>query len=93
MVTADKPETLEMLRRDSDQLSKALQDAGLDMQSGDLNYNLKGQEDGNKQEHVASGNTGGEEVEDDTLESETLDTALAAHEMGVLHNGRIDVRA
>jgi hypothetical protein len=92
-VTADKPETLDMLRRDSDQLSKALQDAGLDMQSGDLNYNLKGQEDGNKQEQIASGSTGGEEVEDDTLETEIMDTAMAAHEMGVLHNGRIDVRA
>ena len=92
MVTADKPETLEMLRRDSDQLSKALQDAGLDMQSGDLNYNLKGQDEG-KQEQVASGNTGGEEVEDDTLETEAMDTALAAHEMGILHNGRVDVRA
>tara|TARA_R110002049_G_scaffold117463_1_gene270949 strand:+ start:2590 stop:4326 length:1737 start_codon:yes stop_codon:yes gene_type:complete len=92
MVTADKPETLEMLRRDSDQLSKALQDAGLDMQSGDLNYNLKGQDDGNKQQ-LASGKTGGEEVEDDTLESDVMETAVAAHEMGVLHNGRVDVRA
>ncbi len=93
MVSADKPETLEMLRRDSDQLSKALQDAGLDMQSGDLNYNLKGQDDGSKQQNVASGKTGGEEVEDDTLASDVMETAVAAHEMGVLHNGRIDVRA
>jgi len=82
-----------MLRRDSDQLSKALQDAGLDMQSGDLNYNLKGQDDGNKQQQLASGKTGGEEVEDDTLESDVMETAVAAHEMGVLHNGRVDVRA
>ena len=91
-VTADKPETLEMLRRDSDQLSKALQDAGLDMQSGDLNYNLKGQDDGKKQ-NVAGGKTGGEEVEDDALNSDVMDTAVAAHEMGILHNGRVDVRA
>jgi len=93
MVTADKPETLEMLRRDSDQLSKALQDAGLDMQSGDLNYNLKGQDDGSKQQQLASGKTGGKEVEDDTLASDVMDTAVAAHEMGILHNGRVDVRA
>ncbi|HAD88379.1 MAG TPA: hypothetical protein DCG48_13545 [Rhodospirillaceae bacterium] len=91
-VTADKPETLDMLRRDSDQLSKALQDAGLDMKSGDLNYNLKGQEDG-KQQQTASGSSGGEAGEDDTLESDVMDTAVAAHEMGILHNGRVDVRA
>lgn len=93
-VTADKPETLDMLRRDSDQLAKALQDAGLDMQSGDLSYNLKGQEDGRQQQQqVASGNTGGEMKEDDTADPNVMDTAMAAHEMGILHNGRVDVRA
>ena len=71
---------------------KALQDAGLDMKSGDLNYNLKGQEDG-KQQQTASGSSGGEAGEDDTLESDVMDTAVAAHEMGILHNGRVDVRA
>jgi len=63
------------------------------MQSGDLNYNLKGQEDGKKQQNIASGRTGGEEFEDDTLSSDVMDTAMAAHEMGVLHNGRVDIRA
>jgi len=63
------------------------------MQSGDLNYNLKGQEDGKKQQQLASGKTGGEEVEDDSLDTGVMNTAVAAHEMGILHNGRVDVRA
>ncbi|MEK9673571.1 MAG: flagellar hook-length control protein FliK [Rhodospirillaceae bacterium] len=93
MVTADKPETLEMLRRDSDQLAKALSDAGLDMEAGDLNYNLKGQEDGKEQKSVAGGNAGDEAVEDETLDPTVMDQAVAAHELGILHNGRVDVRA
>ncbi len=94
VVTADKPDTLDMLRRDSAQLAKALSDAGLDMEAGDLNYNLKGQEEGEKEKSVADGGTADEEaVEDDALAEELMDQAMAAHEMGLLHNGRVDVRA
>lgn len=94
VVTAEKPETLEMLRRDSDSLAKALADAGLDMEAGDLNYNLKGQDEGKEQKSVADGSANADEtVEDDALDTNLMDQAMAAHEMGVLHNGRVDVRA
>ncbi len=44
-VTVERPETLELLQRDSRSLEKALQDAGLDTEDGDLTFNLK-QDDG-----------------------------------------------
>ena len=43
MVTAEKPETLEMLQRDTRVLERALQDAGLDTDSDSLNFNLFGE--------------------------------------------------
>ena len=46
-----------------------------------------------QQQQVASGNTGGEIKEDDPADPNVMDTAMAAHEMGILHNGRVDVRA
>ena len=92
-VTADRPETLDMLRRDSDQLSKALQDAGLDMEAGDLNYNLKGQEDGKEQKTADHGFRSEAVTAEEEALAPIMDQAMAAHELGILHNGRIDVRA
>ncbi len=43
LVTADRPETLELLQRDSKTLERALKDAGLDLSNNSLNFSLKGQ--------------------------------------------------
>ena len=55
LVNADRPETLEMLRRDARGLQQALQDAGLQTDSGNLSFNLGG---GNASfgERLADGN-------------------------------------
>ena len=42
-ITADRPQTLELLQRDQRSLEKALQDAGLQTDSGSLNFNLRGE--------------------------------------------------
>jgi hypothetical protein len=43
-LTAEKPQTLELLQRDRQTLERALRDAGLDLTGGGLNFSLKGQE-------------------------------------------------
>jgi len=44
LLTADRPETLELLQRDSKTLERALKDAGLDLSNNSLNFSLKGQQ-------------------------------------------------
>lgn len=45
-LTAERPETLAMLQRDSASLQKALQDAGLDVSQDSLSFDLQGQSNG-----------------------------------------------
>jgi flagellar hook-length control protein FliK len=40
-ITADRPETLEMLRRDSHQLEQSLRDAGIGLGSGTIGFSLR----------------------------------------------------
>lgn len=44
VVTADRPDTLELLQRDARDLARALQDAGLKTDSNSLNFSLRGGE-------------------------------------------------
>jgi hypothetical protein len=44
LLTVDRPDTLEFLRRDSVTLQRALRDAGLDLSNNSLNFSLKGQQ-------------------------------------------------
>jgi flagellar hook-length control protein FliK len=43
-LTVEKPQTLELLQKDSTQLERALKDAGLDLSQNGLNFSLKGQQ-------------------------------------------------
>ncbi|MEI6987538.1 MAG: flagellar hook-length control protein FliK, partial [Rhodospirillaceae bacterium] len=43
MISADRPQTLELLQRDSRTLERALQDAGLHTDSDSLNFGLRGE--------------------------------------------------
>lgn len=91
VVTAEKQDTLDMLRRDSSELQKALADAGL--QSGDMEFNLKGQEQQN-----ADGQGDGSQIADgaeagDGAETDINDGVMSAWESGIFANGRLDMRA
>ena len=44
VVRVERPETLELLQRDARQLVRALQDAGLQADSGSLSFHLRGDE-------------------------------------------------
>ncbi len=45
-LTADKPQTLEMLQRDSTSLQRNLKDAGVDISNSGLQFSLRGQDQG-----------------------------------------------
>lgn len=52
-VTTDNPQTFDLLRRDSQVLERALQDAGLRTDSGSLSFNLRQQDNQSAQQHFA----------------------------------------
>jgi flagellar hook-length control protein FliK len=43
-MTADQPQTLDLLQKDAPTLTQALRDAGLDVSQGGLNFSLRGQD-------------------------------------------------
>ena len=53
IVTAENRDTLDILRRDSAELQKALQESGLQLGDGDLTFNLRGDESNMAEENDA----------------------------------------
>ncbi|MFQ5765087.1 MAG: flagellar hook-length control protein FliK [Rhodospirillales bacterium] len=93
LVTADSRETLELLQKDSRELQRALQEAGLRTDAGDLNFNLRGQ-DG--QDADGGGNsTGASSIEEElaSIGGILAGEPVVESDGGVYVNGRIDVRA
>ncbi|MEE2698933.1 MAG: flagellar hook-length control protein FliK [Pseudomonadota bacterium] len=93
MVVVDNRETLENLKNDSRALQRSLLEAGLNTDSGDLNFSLRGEEN-NEQEKNSNFSqplTGDEEIAE--LEEMIIEEAIIASDGRVLTNGRIDVRA
>ncbi|MDA8637464.1 flagellar hook-length control protein FliK [Rhodospirillales bacterium] len=93
VVTAEKQDTLDLLRRDSSELQRALQDAGL--QAGDMEFNLKGEEQQSADGENADGTmSNGRETADTDGNPEDLDAGVVnAWESGIFMNGHLDVRA
>ena len=91
VVTAEKQETLDLLRRDASELQKALADAGL--QNGDMEFNLKGQEKKTAEDGEGKGNGDGALAEADSEQTDPESAVLTAWESGILMNGRLDMRA
>ena len=90
VVTAEKQDTLDLLRRDSSELQKALADAGL--QSGDMQFNLKGQEKQTAEGDNADENGTGK-LTDAEIDSRDEGVVMTAWESGIFANGRLDMRA
>ena len=93
LVIVDRADTLEQLQKDSRELQRGLQEAGLQVDNGDLNFNLRGEENQAKEGDNSSGRAAS--VEDDVvlLDEEIIEQALISSDGRVLSNGRIDVRA
>jgi hypothetical protein len=95
VVSADNKDTLDLLQRESRDLERALQDAGLQTNAGDLSFNLRQQEG---QETAADEANGPAAAEAAPLDAEAgedaLYSALATEwRDGIRPDGRIDIRA
>ena len=93
-VVADRPETLEMLRNDSRSLERALQDAGLRSDAGNLSFNLREQHHG--QGDLADGTGNGKNGDGSELEGNGSELAAndAIHFNGPMIEGNkvFDIR-
>lgn len=91
LVSADRAETLDILQRDSRELDKALQNAGLKTDSGSLDFNLRGDGDRDGPEHQTgvSGTAASEHADAEGLPQDDTAEALRFASPG---SGRIDIR-
>jgi hypothetical protein len=88
VISADKPETLDMLQRDARTLEKALQDAGFDTGSGGLNFGLS-KEGG----HEAPLDFAGNGAIEPELPADIIDTsALTAQTSTGTGDGNLDIQ-
>ena len=90
VVTADNKDTLDLLRRDSGDLQKALENAGMQMDSGDMTFNLRGEE--NQMDSQGNGSSDGKNEEDGMTDAD-LDNLILAQDTDVISDARVDVRA
>lgn len=72
-VTADKPETLQLLKNDAASLQQALKDAGLDADSSSLSFHLRGEQ---QDARTAQGNSDGTILSDDESD-EPIEAAIS----------------
>lgn len=90
-ITADNRDTLDLLQRDSRDLAKALQDAGMQTDSGNLQFNLREQagQGRNGRDRSPSGPARIDNI------GEAADTGPAAslYGGGIRADGRVDIRA
>jgi hypothetical protein len=96
VVTADSQSTLDLLKRDASELQKSLQQAGLQLDSGDLSFNLREQGFGQaRNEDNGGGRTPyGRGAVDERAEADQPDPALMARSQGgITADGRVDIRA
>ena len=88
-IIADRPETLELLQRDSRGLQQALQDAGLKSDSANLSFNLGGGNASGEQQSAEAGTSSENDRENDELQSGAdIDTEPQRRRAGT---GMIDV--
>ena len=92
MVQVDRPETLDVMQRDTRGLERALQDAGLKTDSGSLSFNLRNDGQDGLRDRDGSGDTAmaGHEQTDDEAQS-SLDVAEMQIHTGA-SNRALDIR-
>lgn len=95
-ISAEKPETLDMLQRDARLLDKALQDAGLKTGQNSLEFDLRGgngQPTDRQEQQVASAGTSGPNDGGEAGEQTASDTSTQASSGGVRADGSYDLVA
>ena len=97
MVMADKPETLDLLQKDSRVLERALQEAGLKTDNNSLSFNLHGKE-GNGQAYLSSNaeanSNGQNHAEQENQDDEAInEVEVSASAIGTTPEGAVNVLA
>ncbi len=90
-LTVDRPETLDLLQRDARLLQKALEEAGVNVDDGALNFSLR---DGNEQAAEEDGNgsgLGGTSAQGDGAEDD-LAGSVAQQQVAIVEDDRVDIR-
>ena len=90
MITAERPETLDLLQRDARALQSALQDAGLQTNSNSLSFALKGQNNGQEQTD-GNGTATGDETEIDEGADGATNTGEGSSP-GIVTTDRVDIQ-
>ncbi|MCH8835205.1 MAG: flagellar hook-length control protein FliK [Proteobacteria bacterium] len=91
VVTADNKDTLDLLQRDARELERALQNAGLQTDSGSLSFNLRGQ--GDQAPEDGSADSGPPNDETAAAGPDDEGAPDADYGDGIIAEGRIDIRA
>jgi flagellar hook-length control protein FliK len=92
-ITADSRHALDLLRGDSRELERALQDAGFKADSGSLSFGLRGQDE--RQAHGGGGTAAANQAvaEDGEASDEPADDAESPANIAGFPAGRLDIRA
>jgi flagellar hook-length control protein FliK len=92
VITADNKETLQLLQRDARDLARALQDAGLQANAGNLDFNLREQQ--GDRHPAPEQNPGGRPALEGASGTDAYEAApTALYGGGIRADGRIDIRA
>lgn len=92
VITADNKDTLQLLQRDARDLARALQDAGLQANAGNLSFNLREQQ--GERHPAPEQNPGGRPALEGASGTDAYETApTALYGGGIRADGRIDIRA
>ncbi len=96
LITAERPETLDLLQRDARGLQRALLDVGLTTDQESLNFHLRGeaQAEAGKNDKTNNHNAKPSEGEEDGDDADHKDGAeqQSASEQGQTKDGRVDIR-
>jgi len=88
-LTADQPQTLDLLQKDSSSLTRALRDAGLDVSQNGLNFSLRQQSQDGGNAHPGPGGRGGARAFSVT---QSLDATPSSAAYRGPADGRLDIK-
>jgi len=92
VISADNKSTMDLLKQDSQELQRALREAGLDLSSGDLSFNMRGE---NSNEAETNETTKGQSATAEPVLEPTLNELLALQSgpQQIISEDRVDVTA
>jgi flagellar hook-length control protein FliK len=92
-LTADKPETLSMLRNDSAQIHRILQQAGLDADENSLSFDLRqqSQQQDSGQAYSNAGQASAYNADTSSVSSDTLQANIAIQAAGYIRQGGVNI--